>query len=172
MASGKPHVSEQERQELRSLVEACTPGPWRVLRDQATRGAVRGRTADAQDDFDIDPVCQILTETVWGNHDDLFLMAAAREAIPKLLDEIERLEAAEGGGSRAAGKKAAATRKRRAAGAKAAVTRRRRSAGKKAAITKTRRAAGRKAATTRKRRAAAKKAAATRKSGGKKTPKA
>src|SRR5688572_4830703 len=93
MSNGKPRISTNERRELRSLVDACTPGPWRVLRDQAQREAVRGKTADANDDFDIDPVCQILAETVWGNHDDLFLMAAAREAIPKLLDEIERLEA-------------------------------------------------------------------------------
>lgn len=85
-------LSESERQELRSLAEACTPGPWRVLRDQASKEAIRGATSDVDDDFDIDPVCQIVAEAIWGNHDDLFLMAAAREAIPRLLDEIESLE--------------------------------------------------------------------------------
>ncbi|HEX7677778.1 MAG TPA: hypothetical protein VF713_06625, partial [Thermoanaerobaculia bacterium] len=91
--------------------------------DQAQREAISGKTSDADDDFDIDPVCQIATETVWGNHDDLFLMAAAREAIPKLLDEIERLERMKFGLPTPVpltpGRKAAATRKRRAAGTKA-----------------------------------------------------
>src|SRR5688572_11474117 len=168
MSNGKPRISTKERQELRSLVDACTPGPWRVLRDQAQREAIRGKTADANDDFDIDPVCQITAETMWGNHDDLFLMAAAREAIPKLLDEIERLERMNPEAPTPVlmtpGRKAAAMRNRRAAGTKAAATRKHRAAGKKAAITKTQRAAGKKAAITKKRRVAATKAAATRKS--------
>ena len=68
---------------------------------------------------------------------------------------------------KAAGQRAAATRKRnsakhRAAAEKAALTRRRRAAGKKAAVTRKHRAAGRKAARTRTRRASARKAAATR----------
>lgn len=170
MPIGKPRISNEERQELRSLVDACTPGPWRVLRDQAQREAIRGQTADADDDFDIDPVCQILADTVWGNHDDLFLMAAAREAIPKLLDEIERLEGMKLASPTAVpltpDRKAAATRKRRAAGTKAAATTKHRSAGKKTAVSKTRRAAERNGAPTKKRRAAGKKAAPTRKSRG------
>ena len=155
MANDTPEISTKERQELRSLVDACTPGPWRVLRDQAQREAVRGKTSDANDDFDIDPVCQITAETVWGNHDDLFLMAAAREAIPKLLDEIERLERKKLD-SRAPvqttpAREAAATRRRRAAAAKAAATGKRRDSGKKAAITKTPGTAGKKATVTKKR---------------------
>lgn len=88
----RPLISKRERQELEELCDACTPGPWRLLRDGGEFEAVRGETSDADDDFDVDPVCQILAETVWGKHEDLFLMAAAREAIPKLLREIERLE--------------------------------------------------------------------------------
>lgn len=169
MATTKPRISAEERENLRSLANACTAGPWRVLRDQASREAVRGRTSDAEDDFDIDPVCQIIAEQVWGHHDDLFLMAASREAIPKLLDEIERLEAmtklgSPGSATIAPAQKAALTRKRRAAGSKAATTKRRRAAGRKAAVTKTRRAAGKKAAVTKKRRVSARKAAVTRKS--------
>lgn len=66
MAKGKPGISREEREELRALCDSCTPAPWRVLRDQATREAVRGQTADAADDFDVDPVCQISAQTVWG----------------------------------------------------------------------------------------------------------
>src|SRR5688572_13338966 len=86
----KAFITQAERDRLSKLAESRTAGPWRLLMDQGTREAVLGQKAT--DDYDIDPVCQIVAETVWGKPEDLFLMAAAREAIPKLIAEIESLE--------------------------------------------------------------------------------
>ena len=58
--------------------------------------------------------------------------------------------------------KAARTRRRRAAGLKAAATKRRKAVARKAATTRRRRSAGRKSAATKKRKAAARKAVETR----------
>src|SRR5437879_4034320 len=89
---GKPFISKKQRRELKELCDATTPGPWKVRSDGGRRDAVRGRISKDSDDLDIDPVCQIIRESIWGNEDDIFLMAASREAIPKLLSEIDRLE--------------------------------------------------------------------------------
>lgn len=76
-------------QELRELLEKATPGPWAVRYDYVVQ-------APSFDDGRLVPVAQPYGVNSDGT--DLFanarLIAAARNALPALLDEIDALRAA------------------------------------------------------------------------------
>jgi hypothetical protein len=85
-------LSDRELDEIRSRMNSATPGPWRSM--------VEGRDHSSGDNF-------ILTGPADGRGDDLYLsrgpapassedqdfVASARQDIPRLLGEIERLKA-------------------------------------------------------------------------------
>lgn len=75
-------------EKLRALLAAATPGPWAYyddirpdVRSAANRGGFMGAG-------------HIATVSRYdGNTNDAAFIAAAREALPELLDEVERLRA-------------------------------------------------------------------------------
>lgn len=91
-------MTKQERDELRRLCEAATPGPWNVKRLVDNHGVPYSTLCEVW--AFVDPnVCSL-----WANRgtnlSDANFIAAAREAIPRLLDvideahaEIDRLQA-------------------------------------------------------------------------------
>lgn len=81
-------MTENERADLRRLHEAATPGPWVHTTDAMTGsewGYIRPGVSAA-------PLAQM-----WRNHGRLMpdaeFIAAARTAVPALLDEVEGLRA-------------------------------------------------------------------------------
>jgi hypothetical protein len=81
-------MTEDERTELRRLHEAATAGPW-VHTTDAMTGSEWGYIRPG--------VCAAPLATMWRNHERLMpnaeFIAAARTAVPALLDENERLRA-------------------------------------------------------------------------------
>lgn len=65
---------------LRALCEAATPGPWTTLEDEYEEGVVRDSAGH-----------DIIAETMLsgGSHDDARFIAAARTALPLLLEVAE-----------------------------------------------------------------------------------
>lgn len=75
-------MTNDELKRLRELADAATPGPWR-----ASGSIVRAGTAPGEG-----PIVHEggrVTDASMANAD---LIAAARAALPALLDEIERLQ--------------------------------------------------------------------------------
>ena len=88
-------LSTINRGRLRGLCQRATPGPWRCRYVGGGRDAIVVRTAAAHAGVDIDR-----GEMEWATADgrpnafaDGEFIAAAREAIPQLLDENDRLRA-------------------------------------------------------------------------------
>ena len=86
-----PDLSTREgRDQLRALTDAATEGPWEA-------GEPRGWGDNDEPQSDIATPAGPLT---WDDHSgevfkpaDAAFIAAAREALPQLLDEVERLSA-------------------------------------------------------------------------------
>jgi hypothetical protein len=82
-------VSTFEMLALRELVAAASPAPWRAM--------VEGRDHEWGDSFirigddDRQENMYVVRDTSPARSADLEFLAAARNAIPKLLDEIDRL---------------------------------------------------------------------------------
>jgi hypothetical protein len=72
-------VTDEKTKRLRALCEAATPGPWTHDYDGEQGYAVRG-PSDGQ------TVCI-------GYEEDAAFIAAARTALPEVIDELERLRA-------------------------------------------------------------------------------
>lgn len=66
-------------EELRKLCDAATPGPWFTWRTERGRMSVQI------------PQGWLLEMMPYGTADDAEFIAAAREAVPRLLDEVEKL---------------------------------------------------------------------------------
>jgi regulator of replication initiation timing len=86
-------MTDEQLKELRRLADAATPGPWEVECGVSTRSAwsIRNPTravlhlnSGANIDLDSD---------LGGVEENLELVAAARTAVPPLLDEVEKLRA-------------------------------------------------------------------------------
>ena len=81
-------LTENDIQEIRSRCEAATPGPWRSY--------IEGRDHTSGSDFIMTSIVDDrgesieLTGATIADHD---FIAHARQDIPKLLEEIERLKA-------------------------------------------------------------------------------
>jgi len=77
-------LDAEELARLRALAEAASPAPWTI--DQDARGtAVYDVTGSVT-------ICRSVTAAVQCRNDAAFI-AAAREAVPALLDALERAEA-------------------------------------------------------------------------------
>ena len=83
-------LTEQELADIRARCEAATGGPWRFVeegRDNTSgdsfimTGPPRGRNGDLY----------LTTDKRDGSHADYEFIAHARQDIPRLLDEVERL---------------------------------------------------------------------------------
>jgi hypothetical protein len=77
-------VADLDRAALRKLAEAATPGPWRYNPDGAGVEGDGWVRATPPDYHEID----VVTDTYWRKEDAAFI-AAAREAIPALLDALD-----------------------------------------------------------------------------------
>ena len=77
-------MTDDELKELRRLADAATPGPWYAGHsyEQGDPGTYVGQ----ENDWRI-----IVCDDQEPRVEDAAFIAAAREAIPKLLDEIKRL---------------------------------------------------------------------------------
>lgn len=86
-------MSPQELAELRRLCEAATPGPW----TSSLRGKpeAEGWELGAHVQGGQYPIANChsgYNKNGYGHHIDSVFIATSREAIPKLLDEVERLQ--------------------------------------------------------------------------------
>ena len=83
-------MTEQELADLERLADAATPGPWRAVAMNGVAGVaapdhmrcyvyIHGRSAEVSD------------ETVARWQRDAHLIAAARTAVPALIEEVRRL---------------------------------------------------------------------------------
>ena len=84
------HVSDAELDELRRLCSAATPAPWRAM--------VEGRDHSAGDSFimigredDRDEDMYVSRDSGPASTPDLDFIAAARNYLPRLIDEIADL---------------------------------------------------------------------------------
>ena len=84
------HVSDAEIAKLRRLCASATPGPWRAM--------VEGRDHSAGDSFimigrddDRDEDMYVTRDSGPASTSDLDFIAAARNYLPRLLDEIAEL---------------------------------------------------------------------------------
>ena len=74
-----------DHQELKSYLQVATPLPWRVERSKwSARYWILGKK-------DPDGAQRIVTEAVYPRFKDLELIVAAVNALPELLETIERL---------------------------------------------------------------------------------
>ena len=86
----KDHVNDAEIAELRRLCAAATPAPWRAM--------VEGRDHSAGDSFimigrddDRDEDMYVTRDSGPASASDLDFIAAARNYLPRLIDEIAEL---------------------------------------------------------------------------------
>lgn len=82
------HVTEEERSRLRSLCEAATPGPWGTYEWWGMDDHDGGHgvcTATPKP-------CALVRTIQNGTRDDVALIAAARTAVPSLLDALDHAE--------------------------------------------------------------------------------
>lgn len=86
-------MTREERDELRRLCEAATPGPWSVERNIHHNGAPYATLYDAW--AFVEPSVCGLWASKGTNLSDAHLIAAAREAIPRLLDALDEAERTE-----------------------------------------------------------------------------
>lgn len=82
-------LKEDEIQEIRSRCDAATPGPWTAY--------IEGRDHTSGSDFIMtgafgDPDCSEDMEITGATIADYDFIAHARQDIPRLLEEIERLK--------------------------------------------------------------------------------
>ena len=75
-------ISDKELAEIRKRAEAATPGPWKAFIED--RGFQSGSSFIQTQGEDI--------ELIGATEEDYDFIANARQDIPKLLDEIERLK--------------------------------------------------------------------------------
>ena len=75
-------ISEKELAEIRKRAEAATPGPWKAFVED--RDFQSGSSFIQTQGEDI--------ELIGATEEDYDFIANARQDIPKLLDEIERLK--------------------------------------------------------------------------------
>lgn len=79
-----------DRDHLRELAENATPGPWESLRDTAWGDEYPSlsiqRVGESWDSDPAHPCCEPLEEA------DAAFIAAAREALPQLLDQLDAAE--------------------------------------------------------------------------------
>jgi hypothetical protein len=75
-------MTQEELQAIRELVNKATPGPWSVDSDDCitSEAAPTGRVVYPGDRW-----------LIWDNENDKTFIAWAREGVPRLLDEVERL---------------------------------------------------------------------------------
>ena len=83
--------------ELRALADAATPGPWFVQADGSVLGIFGPKMAAYNDEPEQEWREVQIVETDGGHYpprwNDAAFMAAARSAVPALLDRVEELEA-------------------------------------------------------------------------------
>ena len=79
-----------EREKLRALCDAATPGPWKA------RHRAFGLTAEDDEcsglGLVVDGPPEAWNRGQYARGADARFIAAAREALPRLLDELERVE--------------------------------------------------------------------------------
>jgi hypothetical protein len=87
------HVTDAEIEELRRLCDQATPAPWRSM--------VQGRDHSAGDSFimigrddDRDEDMYVSRDSGPASNSDLDFIAAARNYLPRLIDEIVELRRA------------------------------------------------------------------------------
>lgn len=90
-----PRLTDAEIHELRQLCERATPAPWRAM--------VEGRDHSSGDSFimvgredDRDEDMYVSRDSGPAAHTDLDFIAAARNYLPRLLEELEELRAERG----------------------------------------------------------------------------
>ncbi len=81
-----PTPAPPDRAALRRLANAATPGPWRVDRNAAACDEVNGCDVDG-------PPPPLLDRRTFGRYEDAAFIAAARDALPALLDALAAAEA-------------------------------------------------------------------------------
>ena len=81
-------IDSAEISRLRGLCEAATPGPWKDYRD-TFEPAVYTKLEDGCRGACISRLAGLYTH---GNRENAAFIAASRQALPELLDEIERLK--------------------------------------------------------------------------------
>lgn len=74
-------MTEEELEEIRARVEAATPPPWTVT--HAWREPTK---------WSVDPVAPMQEDDIFRTKEDAEFVAYARDDIPKLLAEVERLQ--------------------------------------------------------------------------------
>ena len=87
-------ITDDEIKAARALCEAATPGPWTARFDEYVIGDnVSARVSIRNDDGAwVDSERTIVNESMRG---DAAFIAASRTLVPRLLDEVERLKAAQ-----------------------------------------------------------------------------
>lgn len=94
-------MTKADRQRLRELADRATPGPWRELErcPNAEPDRACGVTSEQLHRSGRDRVCVFASDAYDEcshpvSRADAAFVAAARTAVPELLDELERLRAA------------------------------------------------------------------------------
>ena len=79
--------------ELREICQNAHPGPWtHVIEDDDTESYVGGLMCIHSEEGPMEVIiCSVMTAFSDNEEDGIFI-AAAREALPLLLDEVERLQ--------------------------------------------------------------------------------
>ena len=73
-------LTKKEIEEIKSRLEKASPGPWRVA-----------STTDGEYILDCD---EFVVAAIFERKEDAYFVAHAREDIPRLVAEVERLQAA------------------------------------------------------------------------------
>jgi hypothetical protein len=84
------HVSDAELDELRRLCARATPAPWRAMAEGRDHGAGDSFIMIGRDD-DRDEDMYVTRDSGPASASDLDFIAAARNCLPRLIDEIAEL---------------------------------------------------------------------------------
>ncbi len=91
MGSSTGPIGDDELRAIRARVDAASPSPWTAF----IGGGLGGPEFIRVSDDDAEPDMYVERDGAPASSADLDFIASARQDIPRLLDEVERLRAAE-----------------------------------------------------------------------------